>query len=682
MRPLFATYVSSASSLLFNTEGNECATIIQSIDWSNTSLGTMNQWPQCLHITLATILNSKFPMFIFWGNDHICFYNDAARFRSEGRHPFALGKTAEVVWKDSWEAIKSKIDRVMKYGESSWYEDEEILITVNGGVEKIYSTYSYSAIYNEYGERTGVLVTGIDSTEKVKNFKKLEESDKNFRNLITQAPVGIAILRGRDFTFEIANEIYLKLTGKTANIINQPMVKVLPEIKEQGFLDMLTKVMLTGMSYHGKEYPITLTRNGKSELIYLNFVYEPMKESNGNIKRIMVIAIDVTDQVVARKKVEDSQIELLQMAESMPHVVWIANANGDITYFSDRVSKFSGVERSAEGTWRWTDMLHTEDVPSTTNAWLNALQHGTLYEAEHRIRMTDGSFKWHLSRACPYKDEDGKVIKWFGTATDIDEQKRLSEQLEIRVQERTKELQNSNNELAQFAYVASHDLQEPLRKIITFIQLLQRDVKYVNEKSKGYLEKIANSAQRMSTLIKDILNFSQLSHASEVFKMVDLNESLNSILNDFELLIQQKNAVIKSNNLPVLQAIPMQINQLFYNLISNSLKFVNEEQQPIVNITSRLLTKAEVAQIPELNPTLSFYEIRFSDNGIGFDQKYAEQIFTIFQRLNNRQSFSGTGIGLALCKKIVMNHNGYIMASSKENHGSNFTVLLPERQLV
>lgn len=682
MRSLFATRVNSPAKLLFNTEGNECATIIESIDWSSTNLGPMDEWPKCLHITLAMILNSKFPMFIFWGDDHICFYNDAARFRSEGRHPYALGKKGEIVWKESWPVIKQKINRVLKYGESTWNEDEEIPINIDGRVQKVYSTYSYSPLYNEHGDRTGVLVTGIDATEKVKNFKKLEESDKNFRNLITQAPVGIAILKGREFTFEMANNIYLKLTGKTSEIIGQPLIRVLPEMKEQGFLDMLTKVMLTGISYHGNEYPITLVRNGKSEMIYLNFVYEPMRESNENIKRIMVIVIDVTDQVMARKEVEDSQLELLQMAESMPHVVWIANSDGNVTYFSDRVSEFSGAERMEDGTWLWAGMLHPDDITSTASAWISALQTGSLYEAEHRIRMTDGCYKWHLTRAYPYKDEAGKVIKWFGTATNIDEQKRLAEKLELRVQERTKELQKSNNELAQFAYIASHDLQEPLRKIITFIQLLQRDLEPVNEKGKTYLEKIANSSERMSNLIKDILNFSQLSKNSEAIKKADLNDSLQTILNDFELLIQEKNAIIKSDRLPVLQAIPMQINQMFYNLISNALKFVDNAKQPVIQITSQLLSKKEVTQYMDLNPSLSYYKIQFTDNGIGFDQKYSDQIFTIFQRLNNRQSFSGTGIGLALCKKIVMNHSGYITATSEENQGAVFTVILPERQIV
>lgn len=294
--------------------------------------------------------------------------------------------------------------------------------------------------------------------------------------------------------------------------------------------------------------------------------------------------------------------------------------------------------------------------------------------------MLDGSYRWHISRAFPFKNSEGKISKWFGTATNIDDQKRLSEELEIRVSDRTKELQSSNNELAQFAYVASHDLQEPLRKIITFIELVQRDLPSLEGKSRGYLQKIEQSALRMSILIKDILNFSQLGKPGHAFEQTDLNESLNTIIGDLEVVIQQKGAKIQTENLPSLEAIPQQMNQLFYNLLSNSLKFTTDGVTPVISITAKELPRKEVLKFTELNPALTYFVIQFQDNGIGFNQKFADQIFTIFQRLNNRQSYSGTGIGLALCKKIALNHNGLIRASSIENQGATFQVVLPVKQ--
>jgi two-component system CheB/CheR fusion protein len=184
----------------------------------------------------------------------------------------------------------------------------------------------------------------------------------------------------------------------------------------------------------------------------------------------------------------------------------------------------------------------------------------------------------------------------------------------------------------------------------------------------------------MATLIRDILHFSQLSRTLKEFSMVDLNVTLHSILSDLELAIHQKQAVVISDPLPVIQAIPLQLNQLFYNLISNALKFVQPGVPPQITITSRLLTTDELTDLEGLNPELTYYLFQFLDNGIGFDEKYSEQIFALFQRLHSHQVYSGTGIGLALCKKIVINHNGLIRATSRENAGSVFSVVLPALQ--
>lgn len=270
------------------------------------------------------------------------------------------------------------------------------------------------------------------------------------------------------------------------------------------------------------------------------------------------------------------------------------------------------------------------------------------------------------------------------------ELKLFAEQLEKQVMERTLslheaniDLQLSNKNLEQFAYIASHDLQEPLRKIKTFASLLQdRFTKDLPGPAKELIEKINASASRMSTLIKDVLNFSKILHAEDAFETTDLNEILKKVLNDFDLLITQKNAVIKIEPLPVIEAIPLQLNQLFYNLISNSLKFSRKGVAPEITITSKNLTLKELAQHKGLNNQLPYYEISIRDNGIGFYPQFAEQIFLIFQRLHSRDQFSGTGIGLALCKSIVLNHHGEIMASANNNEGALFQIILPLKQVV
>jgi signal transduction histidine kinase len=219
------------------------------------------------------------------------------------------------------------------------------------------------------------------------------------------------------------------------------------------------------------------------------------------------------------------------------------------------------------------------------------------------------------------------------------------------------ELVRTNQQLGDFAYISSHDLQEPLRKIQTFADILLEDAP---SSSKRYLEKIITSANRMSKLIADLLNYSKLIKTDEL-EDVDLNQIIHQVLNDFELVTRKKNAVVQVAHLPVVKGVPVQMNQLFYNLLGNALKFTREE--PAIKVTTEL--------------ELPFYKITVKDNGIGFDQKYAEQIFTIFQRLVKHDHYEGTGIGLTICRKIVENHNGFITVHSEPGKGTAFTVHLP-----
>jgi two-component system, chemotaxis family, CheB/CheR fusion protein len=260
----------------------------------------------------------------------------------------------------------------------------------------------------------------------------------------------------------------------------------------------------------------------------------------------------------------------------------------------------------------------------------------------------------------------------------------FSGELERKVEERTASLKesnallkNSNENLEQFASIASHDLQEPLRKIRTFAALLnQRHSKDIDADAKELLLKISLSAERMSSLIRDVLDFSKVLEGN-VFEMTDLNRILQHVIVDFDLLIAQKGASVRHDELPVINAVPLQMTQLFFNLISNALKFVKTEVAPMIYISSRMLDPGEVEKFPSLDTRIRYAEIVFTDNGIGISPQFSEQIFLIFQRLNDRKRFEGTGIGLALCRKIVTNHRGEIFMDSQNESGSRFHIILP-----
>jgi len=272
--------------------------------------------------------------------------------------------------------------------------------------------------------------------------------------------------------------------------------------------------------------------------------------------------------------------------------------------------------------------------------------------------------------------------------TDLSEKKLYEQLFELHTETLRKknvELEHLNKSLDQFASIASHDLQEPLRKIKTFTSLLKgQSGQTLSAESNELIDKIKRSSERMSLLINDVLNFSRIVHMEDMFVKTDLNRILNDTLKDFDLLILEKDAAVSIGNLPVVDAIPLQINQLFYNLVGNALKFSKIGIPATLSISSRILsaeeTENEFYSRFNLNKQLCYAEIGFKDNGIGFEQQFAEQIFSIFERLNNQEQYSGTGVGLALCQKIVQLHHGGICAEGKENDGAIFHVLLPLTQ--
>jgi two-component system CheB/CheR fusion protein len=249
-----------------------------------------------------------------------------------------------------------------------------------------------------------------------------------------------------------------------------------------------------------------------------------------------------------------------------------------------------------------------------------------------------------------------------------------------KVERSMEELRLSNDDLQQFANIASHDMQEPIRKIITFVNLIKNDTFTKKTDPEVHLDKIKASAYRLQNLVKDILNYSTVKNKKELFQKSDLSEILAQTISDFEMIIKEKQAVIKVNELAVVDAIPLQINQLFHNIIGNALKFTDPSKQPEIEISGRKATKSDIAAQTLLNAGTEYFSFSIKDNGIGIEEQYYEKIFLMFQRLEGAAAYPGTGIGLALCRKIVLNHSGEITVSSIPGKGTVFTIYLPFTQ--
>ncbi len=1202
----------SPKNISFLQGGGEMGELIRTKDWSKTSLKNPETWPQSLRTTLSIILNSKFPMFLFWGPDLICFYNDAYRpsLGIDGKHPAMLGEKAPNYWKEIWNDIKPLIDSVLAGGKANWSEDQLLPIYRNGAMEDVYWTFSYSAVYDESGLPAGVFVTCSETTRKVialktlqereeeleftidaaelaswniypstntfiannrlkewygfnkedeieveaalarigeedrqkvvdamaaaldpdkkADFKiihsinnpltkenriilakgrvffdennvalsftgtgqdityefvaskklkqseeqfhtladnisqftwmaddkgnrywfnqrwynytgttehdmktlgwsivhhpdhiervkekikqslvtgeiwedtfplkdkngnynwfltravpikneegkivrwlgsntditaqklseiKIQESEKRFRMLADDAPmwvwltdkdvnilyankellkfVGIdhfskftgkmwenivhpddielvytqyreAALKQQSFNFEcrIKNAekekyewIFLNIAvrydldefaGFIGTAINIEEKKTATEILEyrKALLETNNEASLDGallvdtkgkiISYNKRfieiwEMPKHITdakddeaalKHAMDQLVNpdqfiekVKYLYEhptetskdeleykdgkiverygyPVVGEDGTYYAWSWIFRDITQQRNDEKIIKESEERFRVMAETLPQLIWVTDAEGNKEYTSGRWGEYTGIK--SEGYDTWVATVHPDDLEEINNKWAQCLKKGNIYKHEVRLKNKEEEYRWFAVRGEPVLDADNKIIKWVGAFTDIHSQKSFSQELEKQVETRTKELatlnisllnknkslstsegfnraltevspnvvyildieknspvflnktaldtlgyrweeiikmdnrfktfihpddvlsikealhkmktskegevteheyriknklgnwvpflvretafkrnsknevfevlgigvditelkksrdileqkntelEKMNKELQSFAYISSHDLQEPLRKIQTFTNyIIDSERDNLSERGKDYFKRIQNSAARMRQLIDDLLSYSRASDQINQFEKVNLNIFIEEVKADFLEDINLQHAIIEINAPCNALIIPFQFRQLLVNLISNALKFKKENIASHIIIASNTVKGSKLID-EEMDENKNYCHIKMQDNGIGFEPHHKERIFEVFQRLHGKAEYAGTGIGLAIVKKIVDNHHGIIIASGELDKGAVFNIYLPQ----
>ncbi len=435
-----------------------------------------------------------------------------------------------------------------------------------------------------------------------------------------------------------------------------------------------------GVNYETKR----LTKDGR--LLDISMTSSPIRDKEGKLIGITKVVQDITSrklkEQVSREKEEKYRLAL----ETARIGTWSFDPVSSEIIVSPEVRRLYRFPADLSLDLQTMEArMHPDDAQLVRESRARAFDplNDGQYAVEHRIITYEGNeVKWIRVKGMAFFDTEGRPEKLFGTFLDVTDEHAAKEELERRVAERTLDLQKtneqlrrSNEDLEQFAYAASHDLQEPLRKIHSFVDIIR--MKGEKETLDLYLEKITQSTGRMSALIRDILEYSRLGHTEDLMKLVDLNIILEEVKADYEDLIHNKKCTIKSNELPVVMGITVQLRQLFINLIGNSLKFC--ERSPEIIVTGRLLSAEELIRYPALDRAVAYAELVFADNGIGFEQEYTDRMFMIFQRLHSRTKYAGTGVGLALVKKIVGNHRGFIKAESRKGEGATFTVVLPVR---
>jgi PAS domain S-box-containing protein len=825
----------------------------------------------------------------------------------------------------------------------------------HGKTEVAYFNLVYHPLKEENGEISGIMVVAAEVTDSVKAKHTLLESEKQFRNLVMQSPIPMTIFMGPDHVVEVANRIMFEniWRKKESEVLGKPLLEVFPELKEQKYMNLLAEVYASGKAHTEKESIAFVQGNDGLKKFYLDFEYSPMFDTENAVTGLIVTVNDVTERVDARLKIEENEkrlsividsselgtwewnlvtdemtyskrhleifnyrdgesmhhhknhltnlhpddvairdkavkeamkkgtlsyesriiwadgsvhwIEIMGkvfyddawmplkvigtvrditnekrrqqelqeneqrfrlLADSMPQHIWTADPAGNLNYYNKSVFDYSGLTLEEITEQGWLAIVHPDDRETNVKEWTLAITTGNDFLFEHRFRRHDGEYRWQLSRAIPQKDAEGNIQMWVGTSTDIEDQKMFTSELEKQVGQRThellllnetlaqseqryhlmveevqdyailylnregfvenwnrgaeeikgykaeeiigrnfnifypeqdrknklpeyllekavekgkvihegfrvrkdgsvfwasvaitavhdekdnvigfskvthdltekkaaddklkenaaqlaqknKDLEKMNVELQSFAYVSSHDLQEPLRKIQTFAsRILSKEAGTLSDNGKDYFKRIQESAGRMQTLIQDLLAYSRTSTTDRAFEKADLGKIAEEVKLDIKETNPEKNAVIEIGPLCEANVIPFQFRQLLYNLVNNAIKFAKPGTPPHITITSETVKGADV-KTENLNSQISYCHISVTDNGIGFDPQYSKRIFEVFQRLHGKDEYSGTGIGLAIVKKIVDNHNGAISATGTIGGGARFDIYLP-----
>ncbi|QIP14197.1 PAS domain S-box protein [Spirosoma aureum] len=552
--------------------------------------------------------------------------------------------------------------------------------------------------------------------------RTLEESELFSRNVFHHSPVAKVVFVGPEMIIRTVNEKMLTLLGRDATIIGKTFREAIPELMETPLAQPLEQVFTLGETYYQPEVKIQVMHSEKVDWAYYDCIYKALHNTAGNVYGVIVTASDVTGQVVARQKVEEAETALQGAIELAQLGTWEINLfTGQIDY-SPRLRSWYGLDAAGPITQEQSvAAIRKIDLPLIQESIARAIVPGStgVYDIEYTVEAAHtGQERILRAQGKAYFNEEGVAYRISGTVQDVTTQRHLQLALEQQVQQRTEELEAINEELAanneeltaaseevmlanqrleeanllltrsnqnleQFAYIASHDLQEPLRKVQQFGDLLINRYGESLGEGRTHLERMQLAARRMSRLIKDLLAFSRISTSPAPTDSVALNEVIAVVLDNLAIAIGETNAELVVSELPIVHGDATQLEQLFQNLLSNALKFSRTDgsgtqQPPRILVRAHRVPTTELEGLPKPARPAAFYQcIDVIDNGIGFDEKYLDRIFQVFQRLHGKDEFAGTGVGLAICQKVVTNHGGMITARSLPGQGATFSVYLP-----
>lgn len=530
-----------------------------------------------------------------------------------------------------------------------------------------------AAIESRVHRRTAALSRINDDLQKEMVQRRqaeheLQESETRFREAFWHAPTGCGLVSPAGKWIQV-NEALMRITGFPEDeLLTRKIDDLLPaENHDSKLAKIIEKI----------DQPLKLEerfRHKNSTLIDVLINIAPVRDTNDLLLYCVIHIVDITNQTEALKEIRAAKEFSESIIRSSSDGIFAFNLEKRVTVWNSGMEKMTGISAAQAQGEPLENVLPFLTENGSDQPFLQILAGGTVRAAERPFAMPSNQRRGYFAgNYAPLDDGSGTIIGGVAVVRDVTKERESRERLSAFADL----LKQRNRELQEFAYVASHDLQEPLRKVLAFGDRLEkRSVDLLDERSLDYLERMRNASRRMQILINDLLSFSRISTDAKPFTAVDLKTILQEVLVDLENQVEETGATIEIGELPEIEADPTQMRQLLQNLISNGIKYRKPKTAPHIHIFARLHAAEE--DLPPLSGTASLLHV--VDDGIGFEEKYVDRIFTVFQRLHGRNEYPGTGVGLAICRKIAERHNGWITARSIPGEGSTFIVGLPHKQ--
>ncbi|MFN2457129.1 MAG: PAS domain-containing protein [Chitinophagaceae bacterium] len=644
-------------------------------------------------------------------NEHEARYKQAEALTHIGNYIFDLA-SPKVEWSDELYRIYGldpKKDKITVNGVTSFLHPDEIgwiseqtkkaietlkpfdykyRIILKDGTRKILHARG-EVIVNEENIPIKIIGTAQDVTEREHIEEELRENQVFIKKIADATPSIIASYNVNTGKYVFISQGLKKLLGYDAEQVMQQGAEFIAElIHPDDFGAIMEKngKALDEANFTGNNDLVTefiyrmRHKNGEYRWFHTyGAIFD--RDEQGKVEHVLNITLDITGQTKANEKIKEQEYFIKHIADASPTILYLFDvAANSIVYINQEIYFVLGYtteEILASGDDVTNLLYHPDDynlLPERKESTKRFQLRGSMVQYECRMKSKDGEWKWMLIREIIFKtDDDGNVSQILGAALDISKRKEMERSL----LQNSFQLEQSNTSLEEFAYIASHDMKEPLRKISTFgDRLINSELDKLSDNGKAYLKKIVEASHRLQAMINDLLSISLIS-GDKTFQRYSLASILDDALQALEHKIEQKNAIINSDLLPEAHIVPSQFRQLFQNIISNSLKFSREDVQLVITIKHSIINGDEVL-LYRSGGNNQYHKLEFIDNGIGFEDEFAGRIFTIFQRLHSRSEYEGTGIGLAICKKIVEHHGGIITARGIPDKGATFTIILPE----